>query len=222
MAKNKLTPEEQLLNLIEKGEDFTKLKGEQKKVSFLAFINLRKLWLFLPSLKRTLRAKLAKLKSGGKEPNLKVLNKVLIGVSIALIGYLITDFTFRRPDINQICEKISTAKGWSFFKEVPEAEVRPFLHYLEMVQRRNIFSPVMLKIKEDPEVKTKKIVDALIENLKLVGISWSREPQAMIEDKKARKTYFLKPGDTITKLKIEAVLKDKVILSYKGEKVELR
>lgn len=222
MAKNKLTPEEQLLNLIEKGEGFTKLKAEQKKVSFLAFINLRKLWLFLPSLKRTLRAKLAKLKSGIKEPNLKVLNKVLIVVSIALIGYLITDFTFRRPDINQICKKISTAKGWSFFKEVPEAEVRPFLHYLEMVQRRDIFSPVMLKIKENPEVQTKKILDTLIENLKLVGISWGREPQAMIEDKKAKKTYFLKTGDTITNLKIEAVLKDKVILNYKGEKVELR
>ncbi len=137
MAKDKPTPEEQLLNLIEKGEGAPPLRPRRKKVSFFAFI--RDFGLSLLSLKRNLKAAFAKLKISIREPNLKVLNRVLAVISIALTVYLITDFTFRRPDINQISKKISTAKVRSF-REAAEAAVRPFLYYLEMVQRRNIFS----------------------------------------------------------------------------------
>jgi type II secretory pathway component PulC len=44
----------------------------------------------------------------------------------------------------------------------------------------------------------------------------------MIEDKKASNTYFLKTGDTINKMKIEEILKDRVILNYAGQRIELK
>lgn len=212
MAKNKSTPEEQLLDLIEKGEGLTPPRPKRKKISFFAF---------LPFLKRTLRAKLARLKSSIKEPNIKVLNRVLAVISVPLFGYLIADFTFRRPDINQISERISTARRRGLFKEDREADVHPFLYYLEMVQRRNTFLPVVLKSVESFKAEAERILTTLVGDLKLVGISWGEEPQAMIEDKKTKKTYFLKTGDMINKLKIDTILKDRVILNFQGERAEL-
>lgn len=220
MAKNKHTPEEQLLNLIEKEKGFKMLRPKRKKFRLLSFINLRNLWLFFPSLKGFLRNKLARLKSSIKEPNLKVINKVLVGVSIILIVYLITDFTFIRPDIKQFYKGASVTRERRL-KESTVEEVRPFLYYLEMVRRRNIFLPVALKTVESSQVEAKNILATLIGELRLVGISWGEEPQAMIEEKNTKKTYFLKTGDTVNKLKIETIYKDRVILTYDGQKTEL-
>ena len=61
-----------------------------------------------------------------------------------------------------------------------------------------------------------------ISHLKLVGISWSNNPDAMVEDTKALKTFFIKRGDMIGKFRVEAIFKDKIILSFEGEEVELR
>jgi hypothetical protein len=45
----------------------------------------------------------------------------------------------------------------------------------------------------------------------------------MIEDTKTQRTLFLKKGQRIdNEIKVEAIFKDKVILSYKGEEIELK
>jgi type II secretory pathway component PulC len=60
-------------------------------------------------------------------------------------------------------------------------------------------------------------------HLRLVGISWSDDPDIMIEDTKTQRTLFLKKGKLIdNEIKVQAVFKDKVILSYNGEEIELR
>jgi hypothetical protein len=55
-----------------------------------------------------------------------------------------------------------------------------------------------------------------------VGISWSDDPDVMIEDTKTQRTFFLKKGQMIDDIKLEAVFKDKVILNYLGEEIELK
>jgi type II secretory pathway component PulC len=56
-----------------------------------------------------------------------------------------------------------------------------------------------------------------------VGISWSADPDVMIEDGKTQRTIFLKKGQLVdNEIRVEAVFKDKVILSYKGEEIELK
>lgn len=214
------TPEEQLLNLIEKGGgDPGTVKFKQRRRFSLASI-FKKPGL---SFKGGLAAITARLKSGAREPDLKVLNKGLIVIAVVLTGYLIVDFVFKQPDINLLYDR-ATAKKRRILLEKPEeikGEVRPFLHYLEMVQRRDSFSPVELKkAKEEAEVK-KTDLSERAKDLSLVGIAWGRKPQAMIEDKQAEKTYFLKAGQTINEFTIETILKDRVILSYKGKKIDL-
>jgi len=221
MAKNKPTPEEQLLNLIEDGEGLGSSLGQKrKKANFFSSINLSGIASFVPFLQRLWGNVFANIKSAIKEPDLKVWNKILAGVAALLLIYLAVDFTVRRLEINQLIKKITAAKKWSF-KEGSSSEVRQFLRYLEMVQRRDIFTPVVLKSSGPTDTEVKKMLAALTADLKLVGISWGDVPEAIIEDKKANKTYFLKTGEMLNTLKVDAISRDKVTFDVGGEKLFL-
>jgi hypothetical protein len=220
MAKNKPTPEEQLLNLIEDGEGPNTSSLKRKKSSAFSFISLGAIVSVFARLKLAIKDGLIQLKGGIDEPNLKAWNKVLAVAASLLFVYLTADFALRRLDIKQFTKKVSAAKSKSFQGDV-SAEVRPFLYYLEMVQRRDIFSPVKLISAENPQVEAQKVLSALLKELKLVGISWGKDPEVIIEDTKDNKTYFLKTGDTISKFKISVILKDKVILESEGQKMDL-
>lgn len=217
MAKQRPTPEEELLKLIEKGDAGGAVKFKRKRKFALSFGPLRGLKLFF---EKRIGQGLSVLKGGLKEPNLKVVNKLFLIVSIALLTYSIIDFVFQRPNIKEVYRKSQLIKQRRPPERVTE-EVRPFLHYLEAVGRRNIFSPITLKETEEPEVDKKQLQE-LAKDLSLVGISWDNaKPVAMIEDKKDNRTYFLREGEMINKFKIDKILKDKVILRYEGQMIEL-
>ena len=71
--------------------------------------------------------------------------------------------------------------------------------------------------KANPVVELKKFSDGL----KVVGIIWSDAPQAIIEDSQDAKTYLLNRGSKIKGARVKDILKDRVILSYDGQQVEL-
>jgi len=215
-AKQEFTPEEQLLKLIKKGDEAETTKFRHRKEFILSFGGLKGLWRFLT---KNISWSLTRLSNGLREPNLKALNKVFFILSVVLLGYSVVGFVFGRPDIKEVYGKSRLIK-WKQSGQEAISDVRPFLHYLEVVRRRNIFSPIVLKQTEKPEVKKKRLQE-MVQDLSLVGISWDKKPVAMIEDKKAKKTYFLKEGQKINKFKIEDILKDRVILSFEGEKIEL-
>lgn len=216
MAKRKLTFERQSVDSIEKERQHD-AAGRFKRgaKSFLSFGFLRNCGLSLTGgIKRSSISK----SNGLRGPNIKFLNKVFLCISIILLCYSIIEFVFDHPDIEKIYSKMRPVKEKIKGMVIPQTY--SFLYYLEMVRRRNIFSPIVLKKAPNPEVK-KKQLQKMTKNLSLVGISWGKEPVAMIKDKKISKTYFLKAGDIINNMKIEAVLKDRVILSHEGQKMEL-
>jgi hypothetical protein len=100
-------------------------------------------------------------------------------------------------------------------------------YYLKKVRARNLFNfadePKKEKVnfKED-EKKGPTELEIMAKSLKLVGISWSDHPDAIIEDVKAKKTYFVKTGHKINEINVQAIYKDKVILNYRMQEVELR
>ena len=62
-----------------------------------------------------------------------------------------------------------------------------------------------------------------VKSLALVGISWSKDPDAIIEDKAHQRTFFVKRGQMVgDNIKVEAVFKDHVVLSLDGQEFELR
>ncbi|MDD3345601.1 MAG: hypothetical protein PHO34_04150 [Candidatus Omnitrophica bacterium] len=220
MAKNKPTPEEQLLNLIEDPQISGNLNLRRRKPSPFSFLSFNSLSASFARFKLSMKDWLVQLKGGIDEPNLKAWNKILAVSAAILFVYLTADFTLRRLDIKQFTRKVASEKGRSFSKNV-NAEVKPFLYYLEMVQRRDIFSPIKLRGAENPEDETKKALVEMSKDLKLVGISWGDTPEVIIEDTKANKTYFLKAGESVNKFKITTILRDKVVLEAEGQKLEL-
>jgi hypothetical protein len=94
-------------------------------------------------------------------------------------------------------------------------------YYLEKARERNIFKIGMKGTDSKSKAPSVRITEAT-QNLKLVGISWSDDPDVMIEDTKTGRTFFLKKGQMVDDIKLVAVFKDKVILSYLGEEVELK
>ncbi len=213
MAEQRSTPEEKLLKLIEKEDNNEAAIFKRKKNVFSIFSGF---WFFI---NRIISQLINGVRNGIKEPNLKVLNRLFLVVSICLLSFSVIDFVLNRTNVEDVRKEGKYDKKDD--KEVSVLyEKRPFLHYLEMVQRRNIFSPIELKQKEDPKVQEKQL-QKMASTLGLVGISLDNEPMAMIEDKTAVKTYFLKKGDKIGEFKIEDIYENKVVLSFEGNTVEL-
>jgi len=88
--------------------------------------------------------------------------------------------------------------------------------YKEILERRDVFSPYILKV----TLADIPVVEAL-GDLKLVGISWLRDPIVMIEDTKTAKTYFLKAGAKIENIEVKNIFKKRVIINFGGEEKEL-
>ena len=59
------------------------------------------------------------------------------------------------------------------------------------------------------------------EQVGLVGIVAGDNPQAIIEDKKAQKTYYLNKGQSFNGYVVEEILENKVVLDYEGKKISL-
>ena len=160
--------------------------------------------------------------------DIKVINRLLMAVIIMLTLYLgstlyfsifaLTNTPRMKLTAQEARDQITGIQNFSVLKNAVS-------YYLEKVQQRDIFkigaAPPPQQKAGGPKEPTPKIVEAT-QNLKLVGISWSKNPDAMIEDTAALRTFFVKRGQTIGRVKIEAIFKDKVVLSYEGEETELR
>lgn len=101
------------------------------------------------------------------------------------------------------------------------AGAKPFLLYAEFFRKREVF-----KIYEKPAPfvapsVAKATLAELASSLTLSGIIFEKEPQAIIEDKKSGKTYFLKKGDYLNAIKIEDIQKGKVRLRHDSETMDL-
>lgn len=224
--KRDITPEKQLLNLIEdpKGRKDNTFQAQKVKQSALN--------LFSPLVWVSRFSFFSKKLKGADEPrsrilNFKLINFCLIVCILGLIGY----FTYSlylgvvglRKDVDLgvgTAVKVRT----DIFGEVSILK-KSATHYLGKVRKRNLFriggsDSVDLGRVFAPILATRLIDE--IKHLRLVGISWSEDPDAMIEDANTGRTFFVKRGDMVDKFKVEAIFKDKIILGYGGEEVELK
>lgn len=107
----------------------------------------------------------------------------------------------------------------------PTGFKRAASYYLDKVRERDIFTMGFKKISADKSgevsAPTAKSLD-VASSLKLVGISWSTDPDAMIEDTKALKTFFVKRGEMVGDARVQAIFKDKVVLTLNNEEFEIK
>lgn len=101
--------------------------------------------------------------------------------------------------------------------EAKEA-VKPYNFYSQGPGTRQIFSGgIAAQAQALPA-----IVDAdLTRDIILVGVITDKNPQAIIEDKKTQKTYYLTKGQYLGQLQIDDIQQGKVTLSSNGQRFEL-
>ncbi len=168
--------------------------------------------LFLPKAKKT--------KNGKKEFNIKALNCGFFVFAALLTLYYIKNVSFSLNQIKNIdFGNLASLKG----VELDSKEallLKPFSFYLENIKKRDIFR-MGRKPALEGELISSKAAEAT-QNLRVVGISWSEQPDAMIEDIKAGKTYFVKKGQMAGEFKVEVIYKDRVTLRCGMENIDIR
>ncbi len=222
-----LTPEKQLLNLIENPKAkpaaavglhqmASRGPGLASWHAWLGRISFSRDW-FKNWLKNLSRRQL----------DIKAINRFLV-ICAALItfyfisGVLVSLIHIRKaPDIKEAAARQDKADGL----QEGAALKNKVSYYLEQIRQRDVFrrgpKPSESAVEPEPAGPSGEIIEAT-QHLKLVGISWSSDPDAMVEDTKALKTFFVKRGQTIGDVRVQAIFKDKVVLTYRGEEIELR
>ena len=109
--------------------------------------------------------------------------------------------------------------------KVSSVSQQPLEYYLEEIGNRNLFKSVILddtktahQAQPDP---TKVKIDELTKSLALKGIIAGNVPQAVIEDTKAGKTYFVIKQDKIGDASVDDIKDDRVKLRLDNQTFEL-
>lgn len=218
-----LTPERELLRLIEE-------PGAKEKIP-RAKIRRKIFSLFSPI---AFKARLSFLKTKFKGDlnlqkfihlEIKVINRFLEISIFILIFYLVGNFVVSIINLDKkpgLGLEIKKTLALSVFPQI--SPLKTASYYLEKARARDIFKMGLSGVadaKQISKMPVSKIVE-VSKNLKLVGISWSQDPDAIIEDIQAGRAYFLKRGQVINDFQVKAIFKDKVILRYQEEEIELR
>ena len=230
MAQEKpLTPERQLLNLIEGGASGqSSLKTDVVKHRSLSLVSPQA-WASRISF---FREETVKWLQGGssRSIDIKAVNRLLSLCVVILSVYFIANLFISANNFKKVPDfsfKIKQIK-----RPVPDIQeatvLRALTYYLDKVRARDIFVMEEKTQQQDTVKGTSKPSPSRLaevtQGLRLVGISWSNDPDVMLEDTKALKTYFLKKGQVLdsNNVKVEAIFKDKVILSFEGAEIELK
>ena len=220
-----LTPEKQLLKLIEEPAVKSSLQAAALKHQGLSLFS-QTAWLGrLAFFNQGFGSWLGNLRQRGID--IKAVNNLLAfavgALTLCFLGsFFISLMNFRKiPNVELKAEALKQPVN---LQESDALKKKTAAYYLEKLASRDIFK---MGPKEKPQgaLAVKASPAALLEateNFKLVGISWSDDPDAMIEDTKFLKTFFVKRGQMVGEFKVQAIFKDKVILSYGQEEIELK
>lgn len=150
-------------------------------------------------------------------PILNLQRTIAIAFVISCI-YLIISFTYPLLGLRKInLPKVAPGKITPSDIELKQ-EIKPYEFYLAGIRDRQIFSSPTAQ--ETAGTVSGVNVD-LMKDISLVGIISGENPQAVIEDKKTQKTYYVTKGQFIGEFAVEDIREGKIILNYKGQRYEL-
>jgi hypothetical protein len=198
MVEQKLTSEEKLLKIIEKG-----LPAGKKPAPGVSVAGVK------PDIRNYF--------------SLAVLSRIVPLVCLFLTCVWAVDFFHQRSWFGQSLQRLSSI---SPVVETPVAQAQPAVKEVALADlqneasQRNIFTLNQVKAEEKaaPEVD----YASLVKDFRLVGILWSASPQAMVENSREGKTSLLSVNDSIGEFSVTKIFQDKIILGKDGKEWELR
>lgn len=231
MAEKSPSPERQLLKLIENGGSSETESLRRRRwagvFSPAALKGLAAGWasFWKRRLSRAPRSAAAPVRRRGwGKPGLAGVNRILVVASAALAIYVIGDTFASTVQMRQSPALAIRPQAASVSAAPPAASpVQEAAYYLQKVSSRDIFKEESSAPAPAKKTAAPAEPPAVTKNLSLVGISWSSNPDVIIEDKELKRTYFVKRGQAVGDgVKVEAIYKDRVVLSYEGTEFELR
>lgn len=226
MTKDKLTPEEKLLKLIEGQGGDNKPDKDKRKASGPA-------GLIISGLHKFSKPGLAKWKKQAKTVFLTViaaprfLNGCLVTAAAILAVMLVISINSEKIKMGQLSAKVlkleTKERGIKTEQEKEKTPGMPKLTELvEGIRKRNVFfAPGAELLRRQEEAASAVNIAQIVKDLKLVGVIWGKAPQAIIEDSKEQKTYFLTEGQMFgNSITIKKILQNSVILSRDSEEME--
>jgi type II secretory pathway component PulC len=101
---------------------------------------------------------------------------------------------------------------------VKQEEIKPYDFYTQGIENKQIFGAASAQLMQESGVT---VGANLIKDINLLGVISGVSPQAIIEDKKSQKTYYVNKGQMIGEFQVEDIGDGKVILNYSGQRFEL-
>lgn len=156
---------------------------------------------------------------------LKVFNKYTVIIAALIAGYLILDIILVSPS-RKAAALIAGASASGPLAVVPAEKTMPietkgYSYYSNRMSGRNMFVGGSSIQTESQGSGMEPSAELSGGNLGLVGIIPGGNPQAIVEDKKNQKTYYLVKGQSINGITLEDINEDKVVLEYRGKKMTL-
>ncbi|MBI3615893.1 MAG: hypothetical protein HY211_05180 [Candidatus Omnitrophica bacterium] len=202
-----MTPEERLFKVVEAGAAAERLSLSEGQTEGLP--NLTRLSGWAQLLRRFF----------GVQPIRRV-NGILLVLLICLALYFVLDLVFV-PQRLQVEMKEPAGRAAVFEEEKVASPPVMLEEYLSTVSKRDAFRPAGSPAAASGTAAAAAVSPA--EGLRLVGIAWSDQPEAMIVDNKVSQTFFLKAGQKIRSLMVQKITRESVTLqSETGESVELQ
>lgn len=225
-----LTPEKQLLKLIEdpKQETIQAEAAKRKKGKWFSLAALKGRLAFWKSFSFKRKPATSPARPGARFGSfgIRQLNWVL-RISILFLavylGYSVVAMGLELRRSSHLMFQ-PERRAASTAEDIPT--LKSLSSYLDKVSKRDIFTLTREAVPKEawaPPQEEPSAKDVLSKRLTLVGIAWSNAPEGMIEDSDQKKTHFVKQGETFAdSIQVVAIFKDSVVVSYKGEEVELR
>jgi len=95
---------------------------------------------------------------------------------------------------------------------------KPFEYYAQAAAGKQIFGSATAV--ESTVAATRGSAE-LIKDFNLIGVVSGENPQAVIEDRKAQKSFTVTRGQFVGEFQVEDIQEGRVILSYQGQRFEL-
>jgi hypothetical protein len=172
------------------------------------------------------RRRAQKRPRAGASFGLAEVNKALIAAALLLTVYVVFDAAASARNLQKPTD-FAPMKELS--KKAVTESVPPLAetsYYLQKVSSRDIFKEGKIQEAPEPEAPEAPVeieTAEAVQNLALVGISWSSNPDAIIEDKSKQRTYFVKRGQEVGDgVKVEAIFKEHVVVTFEDREYELR
>lgn len=155
---------------------------------------------------------------------LKAFNKYTVIIIALIAGYLILDMILVSPSRNAASLISSVSVSMPLVpiagKTLP-IETKGYSYYSNRISGRNIFGASPYTQTESQGYGMEPSGEMPGGNIALVGIVPGDNPQAIVEDKKNQKTYYLIKGQSIDEITVEDISEDKVVLEYRGKRMTL-